>query len=122
MNADVKARDLLPQAEIRAQAAENCTRLAGALLRMRRVLDDTNPAGTNFHRAAERINDEYAALMVCMKQISCVDNMKVVDRMFKRHAQWVNTLIKRRLENDEVRESNRRYDLMQTGDGFDAEK
>ena len=63
MNTDVKARDLLPQAEIMAQAAENCTRLAGALLRMRRVLDDTNPAGTNFHRAAERINDEFAALI-----------------------------------------------------------
>lgn len=122
MNTDVKARDLLPQAEIMAQAAENCTRLAGALLRMRRVLDDTNPAGTNFHRAAERINDEYAALMICMKQISCVDNMKVVDQMFKKHAQWVNILIKRRQENDEVRESNRRYDLLQTEAEFDAEK
>jgi hypothetical protein len=104
MNTDVRARDLLTQPEIMAQAAENCTRLASALLKMRRVLDDTNPAGTSFARAADKVNEEYAAVMMCMKQLSCIDGVKMMERMYTEHANWIGRLIHKRNEEDRLNE------------------
>lgn len=55
-----KVSDILPKTEILAQLAEETSELAQAALKLRRVLDGTNPTPKSVEECLENIQEEMA--------------------------------------------------------------
>lgn len=59
-------KDCLPETEILAQLAEESTELAQAALKLRRVLDGTNPTPATEVEGWEHLMEEYADVLNCI--------------------------------------------------------
>ena len=90
-----RVRELLPKEEILAQLAEECTELAQAALKYRRVLDGTNPTPVEHDQAVINLYEELGDVMGCLFAADlihhidqeCIDFVSV----FKM-ARWVKRL------------------------------
>ncbi len=61
-----RVRELLPKEEILAQLAEECTELAQAALKYRRVLDGTNPTPVEEGPAIVNLYEEIGDVLGCL--------------------------------------------------------
>ena len=75
--------DLLPQAEILAQLAEEAAELAQAALKMRRTLGVGNPTPVTAADAWYKLIEEIADVQVCINQVYGV-NWDMVNEISKR--------------------------------------
>ena len=60
-------RAKLGDAELLAQIAEECSELAHASLKLRRVLDGTNPTPVTEEEAVAAFSEEYLDLILCLR-------------------------------------------------------
>ena len=60
-----KISELLSQTEVLAQMAEEASELAQAALKLRRVLDGTNPTPVNKNEATDNLLEELADVQNC---------------------------------------------------------
>ena len=60
-------RQTLPAAELLAQLAEDCSELAQAALKLRRVYDGTNPTPKPSQEAFADIEEEIADVSLCLQ-------------------------------------------------------
>ena len=96
----LQPRDLLPQWELLAMLAEEASELAQAALKLRRVLDDLNPTRVTYTEAAESLNEEWADVLLTIRQLSVIDEEKVLMFMHKKNERWVKHLIEHRKEEE----------------------
>ena len=61
-----KVSDILPKTEILAQLAEEASELARTALKLRRVLDGTNPEPKSVEECLENIQEEMADIFFCL--------------------------------------------------------
>ncbi|MCC8063705.1 MAG: hypothetical protein LIO70_01305 [Clostridiales bacterium] len=62
-------KDYLTEAEILAQLAEEAAELAQAALKLRRVLDGTNPTPVTAIDAKAQLREEFADVLNCIEPI-----------------------------------------------------
>ena len=62
-------RELMPVTELLAGLAEECTELAQAALKLRRVFDQTNPTPKKEDEAAEDLYEEVADVLLYLDQL-----------------------------------------------------
>ena len=65
-----KVRERLPREELLAQMAEECAELAQAALKLRRVLDGTNPTPVTLEDAEANLSEEISDVFGCMVLVS----------------------------------------------------
>ena len=87
--------DYLTEAEILAQLAEECAELAQAALKLRRVLDGTNPTPKREAECRETLQEEIADVLVCLAELP--------DGAGERVAYWTDAKRKRWMERLEAR-------------------
>lgn len=78
-----RVSDILPQAEILAQLAEEGAELTQAALKLRRALDGTNPTPVSIQEAGDRLVEEIADVRVCESQLLGID-WSIVEEVCKR--------------------------------------
>jgi NTP pyrophosphatase (non-canonical NTP hydrolase) len=88
--------DALPQAELLAMLAEECSELAQAALKLRRVLDGSNPTPVSYAQCRDQLLEEAADVRLCMDTVHAIhDNMDVVgELMALKRERWVQRLKK----------------------------
>lgn len=96
----LKPRDLLPQWECLAMLAEEAAELAHAALKLRRVLDDVNPTRINYTDAVERLNEEYADVLLSAAQLSVLDEKKILEFIERKKKRWVDHLLEHRRKEE----------------------
>ena len=64
-----KIRDYLSDAEILAQLAEEASELTQAALKLRRVLDGTNPTLVEYEKAMVNLIEEYGDVVTCLNEL-----------------------------------------------------
>lgn len=96
----LEPRDLLPAWELLAMLAEECCELGQAALKLRRVLDDVNPTRISYTEAITNLNEEWADVLLTIRQLSVIDLEKVLIFMHKKNERWVNHLIEHRKEEE----------------------
>lgn len=84
-----KIRDYLSDAEILAQLAEEASELAQAALKLRRVLDKTNPTPVAHEEAMSNLIEEYGDVVCCMREL---DVMYDVSMLIKKKDRWIRRL------------------------------
>lgn len=65
----MEIKDILPETEILAQLAEEAAELAQAALKLRRVLDGTNPTPVTEGAARNDLVEEYGDVLNCADQL-----------------------------------------------------
>lgn len=92
-------RQKLGKAEILAQLAEECAELGKAALKLRRVLDGTNPTPVTAEEANANLREEIADVLGCVGLIGFIetDANAQLERKFRR---WVRRLEAR--DNEKV--------------------
>lgn len=85
-------KDYLPTWELLAMVAEEAAELAQAALKLRRTLDDLNPTPVTFGEAVGKLNEEWADVLLCMRQINLIDEPMVYSIMQKKHERWLTRL------------------------------
>lgn len=91
--------DYLPETEILAQLAEEASELAQAALKLRRVLDGTNPTPKGEAECREVLQEEIADVLVCLAELP--------DDAGERLAYWADAKRKRWLKRLEERHDAR---------------
>ena len=81
---DIKAA--IGECEVLCQLAEEASELAQAALKLRRALDRTNPTPVPESEARERLNEEFADVIVCTTVLfkSWKNMQNTVDAKMKR--------------------------------------
>ena len=97
--------DLLPQAEILAQLAEEAAELSQAALKLRRVLDGQNPTPVGYQQAVKNFNEEVADVQLCIDLIGFVDNDTIKETYAGKMERWITRLMEQKIE-EERRERN----------------
>lgn len=92
--------DLLPPWEILAQLAEECMELGQAALKVRRCLDDLNPTRMSYVEAVAHLNEEWADVLLTIRQLSLIDEGRVYAVMKEKHERWLNSLIEHRRQEE----------------------
>lgn len=84
-----RVNDVLPQAEILAQLAEEAAELSHAALKLRRALGVTgNPTPVSIREASDRLVEEIADVIVCENQVLGL-SWEEVDRLCREKlARW----------------------------------
>lgn len=86
----------LPETELLAQLAEEAAELAQAALKLRRVLDGTNPTPTTEEDCRKNLNEELAdVLFVCaVANLPCItdEHFKII---YEKQARWAHRLRER---------------------------
>lgn len=67
-------RGKLPETELLAQLAEEAAELASAALKMRRVLDGTNPTPVRMSEAWASLQEETADVLLCLQMVEISTN------------------------------------------------
>ena len=89
----MEARDVLPESEILAQMAEEAAELAQAALKLRRVLDGTNPTPMTEGAARNSLVEEYGDVLNCGDQIfSALDLALCTDMRGRKRQRWSERL------------------------------
>ena len=97
----MEIRDILPETEILAQLAEEAAELAQAALKLRRVLDGTNPTPVPEGAARDNLMEEYGDVLNCMEQLLTAPDLAWCDDMRGRKKQrWKVRLEKRGVQFD----------------------
>ena len=78
----------LPKTEILAQMAEEAAELAQAALKLRRVIDGTNPTPVTYREAWDNLVEEFGDITICAMELDVgpdqVAMQKKVERWRKR--------------------------------------
>lgn len=69
-------REKLPETELLAQLAEEAAELAQAALKMRRVLDGTNPTPVRMSEAWASLQEETADVLLCLQMVGVSTNAR----------------------------------------------
>jgi NTP pyrophosphatase (non-canonical NTP hydrolase) len=88
-------REKLPKEELLAQLAEECSELAQAALKLRRVFDGRNVTPVTEEEAFAKVLEEFADVMLCVKVIgidSVLNMKKILDIREKKLERWVKRL------------------------------
>ena len=73
-----KIRDYLPDAEILAQLAEEASELSQAALKLRRVIDGTNPTPKTREDALASLIEEYSDVVNCCRELDIMQSEIIV--------------------------------------------
>ena len=88
--------DYLPQTELLAMLAEEAAELSQAALKLRRVLDGTNPTPVSYDEAKRSLVEEAADTMLCMRVLPALSDMREVDSVAaKKYVRWIQRLEER---------------------------
>ena len=87
----------VPVTELLAGLAEECTELAQAALKLRRVFDGTNPTPVKEEDAIDRLYEEMADVKLYCSMLN-VNSKYISDVMQKKQKRWEGRL----LANDEI--------------------
>ena len=88
-------KDYLPDAEILAQLAEEASELAQAALKLRRVLDGTNPTPATKDQAMANLVEEYSDVVCCMMELEVIYDLSLIN---KKKERWIKRLSAKRME------------------------
>lgn len=84
-------RDKMPVVELLAGLAEECSELAQAALKLRRVYDGTNPTPIKEEDAIERFYEEIADVQLYLEHIS-LPQTYINEIMLQKQRRWENRL------------------------------
>lgn len=84
-------RQAIPLPELMAGLAEECTELAQAALKLRRVWDGTNPTPTPEETAIDRFYEEIADVQLYLNQID-VNVKSIRETMERKEQRWLERL------------------------------
>lgn len=84
--------DYLPTWELLAMVAEEAAELAQAALKLRRTLDDLNPTRMTFNQALAAFHEEWADVLLSIRQLNLIDENLVYQIMREKHDRWLNHL------------------------------
>lgn len=84
-------RDKMPVVELLAGLAEECSELAQAALKLRRVYDGTNPTPMKEEDAIERFYEEIADVRLYLEHIS-LPQTYINEIMLEKQRRWENRL------------------------------
>ena len=90
--------DYLPPEEILAQLAEEAAELAQAALKLRRVMDGTNPTPVTLEEAVRSLNEEMADVTLCFDLVPFADYSQVNEIRERKEERWKKRLAEDRLE------------------------
>lgn len=93
---DLKITDYLKQPELLAMLAEECSELAQAALKLRRVIDGSNPTPKGYRQALCELTEEMADVELCMEQIVLTNDDDVVRIKRQKQARWLARLMEQR--------------------------
>lgn len=79
----------LPETEILAQLGEEASELAQAALKLRRVLDGTNPTPVTKAQAMDNLIEEYGDVVCCMKELEITYDSSLIG---KKKVRWIERL------------------------------
>ena len=82
----------LPTWELLAMLAEECCELGQAALKVRRCLDDLNPTRMTFNEAISHLNEEWADVLLVIRQLNIIDQPMVYEIMKEKHDRWLKHL------------------------------
>ena len=77
--------DILGEAEVLAQLAEEAAELAQAALKLRRVLDGRNPTPVAEWEARDNLKEEYTDVVHCALELGIVENLHLI---VEKRARW----------------------------------
>lgn len=83
-------RAKLGDAELLAQIAEECNELAHASLKLRRVLDGTNPTPVTEEEAVAAFSEEYLDLVLCLHVF--LESYEAPDELTAKLRRWCERL------------------------------
>ena len=83
-------RAKLGDAELLAQIAEECSELAHASLKLRRVLDGTNPTPVTEEEAVAAFSEEYLDLILCLHAF--LESDEAPDELTAKLRRWCERL------------------------------
>lgn len=87
----------LSQAELLAMLAEEAAELSQAALKLRRVLDGSNPTPTTYGEAKEDLIEEAADVELCMRQITALSDRHEIELVkAAKYRRWLERLAERR--------------------------
>lgn len=92
-----KIRDYLSDAEILAQLAEEASELAQAALKLRRVLDKTNPTPVVYEEAILNLIEEYGDVVSCLNELNISYDSSLITLKKRR---WIRRLRTKAEESD----------------------
>ena len=84
-------KEKMPVPELLAGLAEECSELAQAALKLRRVFDQTNPTPMDEETAKDRFFDEVADVQLYLKMIDIPWNY-VKEIAIEKNKRWANRL------------------------------
>lgn len=85
--------DAMSQAELLAMLAEEAAELAQAALKLRRVLDGTNPTPATYAEAKEDLIEEAADVELCMRQITALSGRHEIELVkAEKYLCWLDRL------------------------------
>lgn len=88
-------KDYLTEPEILAQLAEEAAELAQAALKLRRVLDGTNPTPVTEEEARAHLLEEYADVKNCIEPLNWPDRQLVGQYRAAKLERWLKRLEER---------------------------
>jgi len=93
MNLDEKIKQRLPQDELLAQLAEECSELSQAALKLRRALTGINPTPVTAEDARMNLVEETADVYnVLGLLLDAEDNAEIYSIIRRKKARWLNRL------------------------------
>lgn len=93
MNLDEKIKQRLPQDELLAQLAEECSELSQAALKLRRALTGINPTPVTAEEARWNLVEEAADVCnVLWLLVDAKDNIEIYNIIRRKRARWVKRL------------------------------
>lgn len=85
--------DAMSQAELLAMLAEEAAELAQAALKLRRVLDGSNPTTMTYQEAKEDLIEEAADVELCMRQITALADRHEIELVkAEKYQRWLERL------------------------------
>ena len=101
---DYRISDFLSQAELLAMLAEEAAELGQAALKLRRVLDGSNPTPVGYELAKKNLIEEAADVLLCMRTVHALDDQRTIELIkAKKYQRWLERLGKARRAEDDVR-------------------
>lgn len=87
-------RKRVPDTELLAQLAEECMELGQAALKMRRVLDGTNPTPKTLEACKVNLTEEWADVVVCVDALAAdwIDRVEAVEIAYRKTKRWLERL------------------------------
>lgn len=84
----VPVKDILPEDELLAQLAEECTELAQAALKLRRAITEVNWTPKSIEECKNAMIEEHADICVCFKALNWDDKEARKQIMESKEDRW----------------------------------